>query len=48
MPAKNAVFPTPFSSWFSIAQATDSSEISIPHTVNADDAIERPIVPIPQ
>ena len=34
--------------WFSIAHATDSSLISIPHTVSADAAIDRPIVPIPQ
>ena len=35
LPAKNAVLPIAFSSAFSIAQATDSSEISIPHTVSA-------------
>jgi len=40
--------PIPFSSEFSIAHATDSSEISMPHTVIAFSAIERPIVPIPQ
>ena len=39
---------SPFSSWFSIAHATDSSEISIPQTVSADAAIDSPIVPIPQ
>ena len=35
LPAKNAALPIAFSSWFSIAQATDSSLISIPHTVIA-------------
>ena len=37
-------WPDPFSS----AQATDSSDTSIPHTVNASLASESPIVPIPQ
>jgi hypothetical protein len=48
LPAKNAAFEIPFSSAFSSAQATDSSETSIPQTVSACDAIERPIVPMPQ
>ncbi len=47
-PAKNAEFVTPFSSAFSSAQATDSSEVSTPHTVSASAASEMPIVPIPQ
>ena len=38
----------PLRSAFSIARATDSSDTSIPHTVSASDASERPIVPIPQ
>ena len=36
------------SSAFSSAQATDSSETSIPQTVSASRASESPIVPIPQ
>jgi hypothetical protein len=47
-PAKNAAFAIPFSSAFSSAHATDSSEASTPHTVNAPRAIVSPIVPIPQ
>ena len=47
-PAKNAAFVTPFSSAFSSAHATDSSEVSTPHTVSARSASVSPIVPIPQ
>ena len=39
-PAKKAALPIEFSSAFSIAQATDSSEISIPQTVSASRASE--------
>jgi hypothetical protein len=38
----------PFSPAFSIAQATDSSFASSPHTVRAREDIARPIVPVPQ
>ena len=48
LPAKNAAFVIALSSAFSSAHATDSSETSIPHTVNASPASESPIVPIPQ
>ena len=48
LPAKNAAFEIPFSSAFSIAQATDSSEISTPQTVSACEASASPIVPVPQ
>ena len=47
-PAKKAALPIALSSAFSIAQATDSSEISIPQTVSASPASASPIVPIPQ
>ena len=39
---------TSVSSAFSRAHATDSSDTSIPHTVSASPASERPIVPMPQ
>jgi hypothetical protein len=38
----------PFSSAFSIAQATDSSLTSTPQTVSASRASVSPIVPVPQ
>ena len=47
-PAKKAAFVIPFSSAFSIAHATDSSDASTPHTVSAFRARTRPIVPVPQ
>ena len=47
-PAKNAAFEIPFSSAFSSAQATDSSDTSTPQTVSAREASVSPIVPIPQ
>ena len=37
----------PFSPAFSTAQATDSSEYSMPQTVSASRASVRPIVPMP-
>ena len=48
LPAKKAALPIRFRSAFSIAHATDSSEISTPHTVSASFAIVSPIVPVPQ
>jgi hypothetical protein len=48
LPAKNRAFAMPLSSAFSIAQATDSSEISTPQTEAAFGASVRPIVPVPQ
>ena len=38
----------PLRSAFSSAQATDSSETSMPQTVSACEAMVSPIVPIPQ
>src|SRR6266446_4603949 len=46
LPAKNAAFVIEFSSAFSSAHATASSETSIPHTVSASFANESPIVPM--
>ena len=43
-----AALSTPLTRAFSIAQATDSSEISTPHTEPASAASARPIVPVPQ
>jgi hypothetical protein len=48
LPAKKAMLPTEFRSAFSSAQATDSSEISIPQTERACRASVSPIVPVPQ
>ena len=48
LPAKNARSRFPFSSAFSIAHATASSEISRPQTSRACPASDRPIVPVPQ
>jgi len=48
LPAKKAALPIEFSSAFSIAQATDSSLISMPQTVSACAAAVSPIVPMPQ
>ena len=48
LPAKKRAFSIPFAVAFSIAQATDSSEISTPHTSAASAANDSPIVPVPQ
>jgi hypothetical protein len=48
LPAKKLAFSIPFSSAFSIAHATASSEISRPQTAFAREASARPIVPVPQ
>jgi len=48
LPAKKRAFSIPFSSAFSIAQATASSEISSPHIAAASRARARAIVPVPQ
>ena len=48
LPAKKRAFAMPFSSAFSIAQATASSEISSPHTAAASRASASAIVPVPQ